>query len=384
MEDIIPYYNLCTTCGTCRVECTIFKIKKLDSFSPRARVMISGLLIQDKLDLNSSPKTIESIFTCTLCSMCENMCPSGVDVPKVVKSIRNYLLEKEKNPKPVSSLIETVKQTKNIFNLDNDDRLDWSDEVEDIVKDKINKKSEVAFYVGCQESFKGSLFMIPEAMVKIMNKAGIDFTLLGGDEWCCGNPTFLVGDQSDQIKELVKHNVEKMESLGVKKIIMTCPGCYRAWTKEYPKILGVKKLPFELLHSTELIAGLIKEGKIKITKDLKKKIGYQDPCELGRISGIFSEPREIINNIPSSEFIELEANKMEATCCGGGGLCKASYDQVSTAIASNKIDEFIKAGVEVLTTACPACYDNLATALNGKENIKLQDLHELITELMEE
>ncbi|MHA1271293.1 MAG: (Fe-S)-binding protein [Candidatus Helarchaeota archaeon] len=383
MEDALAYFNLCTACHNCYITCPIYIVKQSQSFSPRTRIFVAGLLAQGRLNPKSSKKLIETIFSCVLCDMCHNVCPSGVDVPKIVKIVRNYLVEQNVNPKPVSSIIETIKHSKNIFNLDNDDRLNWSDEIEDLVKDKINKSSEIAFYIGCQESFKGSLFMIPISLVKLLDKAGVDFTLLAGEEWCCTNPALLVGDRSDPIKDFVKHNVDKMESLGVKKIIMTCPGCYRAWTVAYPQILGVKKLSFEIIHSTELIANLLKEGKIKLTKSFPKKIGYQDPCELGRISGIFNAPREIIAAIPDAEFIELDANKMEATCCGGGGLCKASYDPIATEIASRKVDEFIKNGIEVLTTACPACYDNLATAIQDKKGIELIDLHELVIDLMD-
>jgi Fe-S oxidoreductase len=342
--------------------------------------MIAGLLAQDRIDV--SPRLIESFFTCTLCETCVNQCPSGVDVPKIVKIIRNYLLEKGLGPQPVNELVETVKKTKNIFNLENEDRLNWTEDVEELIKDKINKPAEVAFYVGCQESFKGSLFMMPESMVQIFDKANVDYTILGGEEWCCGNPSFLVGDRSEPMKEIVEHNIKKMEELGVKKIVLTCPGCYRAWNVAYPQIMGVKELPFEIIHSTEFIADLIKNNKIKLTGSYPKKVGYQDPCELGRISGVFDAPRFIIKNIPDAELIELDDTKMEATCCGGGGLCKATYDPLATAIASRKIDEFIEAGVEVLTTACPACYDNLAAGMEGK-NIELQDLHELVAELME-
>ncbi|MBD3230410.1 MAG: hypothetical protein GF329_19680 [Candidatus Lokiarchaeota archaeon] len=383
MENAFSYFNLCTACGTCRVGCTIYKEKKLDSLSPRSRILVAGMLAQDRIEI--SPRVIETYFTCTLCETCLNECPSGVDVPKIVKEVRYFLLERGVAPESVSGLLSTIKQTKNIFNLDNQDRLGWADDVEEIIKDKINVSAEVAYYVGCQGSFKGSLFMMPESMVYILDKAGVDFTVLGGEEWCCGDPAFLAGDESEKIKELVQHNVDKMKELGVKKIILTCPGCYRAWHEEYPDILNIKQkdFPFEILHSTEYIAELIKDGKIKLTGSYPKKVGYQDPCELGRISGIFDAPRTIIDNIPDAEFIELDENKMEATCCGGGGLCKATYDPLATAIASKKIDEFIEAGVEVLTTACPACYDNLAAGMEGKENIELQDIHELIAELME-
>ena len=140
MEEAFAYFNLCTVCGTCRVDCTIYKMKRMDSFSPRSRIMIAGLLAQDRIDV--SPRLIESFFTCTLCETCVNQCPSGVDVPKIVKIVRNYLLEKGLGPQPVSELVETVKKSKNIFNLENEDRLNWTEDVEELIKDKINKPAE--------------------------------------------------------------------------------------------------------------------------------------------------------------------------------------------------------------------------------------------------
>ena len=382
MEEAFAYFNLCTSCNTCYITCPIYKVKKLQSFAPRSRITIAGLIAQNRIDINSSKRLVESIFSCVLCDMCHNVCPSGVDIPKTVKATRKYLVNQKLSPSGVNSIIESIKKYKNIFSLDNEDRLDWTEEVENIIKDKINKKTEIAFYVGCQQSFKGSLYMMPESMVKILDKAGIDFTLLGGEEWCCGNPAFLVGDRSDEIKEIAKHNVEKMENLGVKKVIMTCPGCYKAWKFTYPELLGIKKLPFEIVHSTEFIFDLIKTNKIEIAQKYENILGYQDPCDLARISGIFEEPRDIIKSIPQVKIVELEDNRQKATCCGGGGLCKASYEPIASEIASNKIDEFVNAGVETLLTACPACYDNFASSMNDRKDIQLKDIHELIVKLL--
>ncbi|MFX1297778.1 MAG: (Fe-S)-binding protein, partial [Promethearchaeota archaeon] len=307
-EEMIKYYYLCNVCGTCRQQCTVFRTNLLESLTPRSRIAIAGELYLNKMGITK--KTIESIFSCVLCGICENACPSGAKVLETIKATRNYIIEQGEGPEDISKLLNSIMEEKNIFLLDNEDRMSWADNIEDIIKDKIKKKAEIALFVGCQESFKGSLYNIPESLVLIFNKAGVDFTLLGEEEWCCGAPYFLMGIKNEKVEEIVRHNIEKMKKLSVKKIIITCPGCYLAWKEEYKKI--DTELPFKILHSTEILAELIKDGKLQIEKEYKKKVVFQDPCDLARHSGVFEAPRIILKNVPGLELIELEREKVDA------------------------------------------------------------------------
>jgi heterodisulfide reductase subunit D len=376
-EQMIKYYYLCNNCGSCRQLCTLFRTDVTEALSPRSRMTIAGNLYLNTLGITKKVKDV--IFSCTLCGLCNDSCPSGVDVVETVKATRKYILDKGEGPVNLTKLINNIMEEKNVFMLDNEERMDWASEVEDLIKDKINTQSENAIFVGCQESFKGSLYNIPEALVKIFNKVNYDYTLLGTDEWCCGAPYFLLGLKDEKVNELVEHNVEKMSSLGVKNIITTCPGCFKAWNDEYKKIK--KDVPFKILHSTEVLANLIKEGKLKIEKEFKKKVVFQDPCELGRHSGIYEAPREILKSIPGLELIELEREKADAYCCGGGGLCKASYPEVATNIAKSVVEKYLEAGAEVIVTSCPACFDNLTIGIKRKE-VVLIDLHDLVMSLL--
>ena len=379
-EDMIKYYYLCNNCGSCRQMCTIFRTNIIESFSPRTRMTIAGNLYLNKIGITQKVKDV--IFSCTLCGLCDDTCPSGVDVTETIKATRKYLIDKGEGPDAIGKLIDTIIKDKNIFSLENEDRMEWASNIEDEIKPNINKQSELAIFVGCQESFRGSLYNIPESLVKIFKKADIDFTLLGEDEWCCGAPYFLIGLGSEKATELMNHNIEKMKALGVKRIVTTCPGCYRAWKVDYKKIN--KDMDFEILHSTEIIAELVKEGKIKPTKEIKKKIVFQDPCEMGRHGGIYEQPRDILKSIPEIELIELEREKADAYCCGGGGLCKAAYPDKAIDIASGVIDKYIEAGGELIITACPACFDNLYTAIDErKKDINILDIHEMLAELLD-
>ncbi len=375
---MIKYYYLCNVCGTCRQMCTVFRTNLVETMTPRARVTLAGNLYLNKMGITK--KTMEAIFSCTTCGICTNTCPSGANVVDTVKATRRYIIEQGQGPEIITKILDGIMEEKNIFLLENEDRMSWADEIEDKIKDKVKKQSEIALYVGCQESFKGSLYNIPESLVLLFEKAGIDFTLLGDEEWCCGAPYFLMGITGEKVEELMKHNIEKMKELGVRKIVTTCPGCYLAWKEEYKKF--DKELPFEILHSTEILADLIKDGKIKIEKEYNKKIVFQDPCDLARHSGVFEAPREILKSIPGLKLIELEREKFDAYCCGGGGLCKATYPEVAATISKTVAKFYNENGAEEIVTACPACFDNLLIGIENIENLNVVDIHNLLLALL--
>ncbi|MFX1449832.1 MAG: (Fe-S)-binding protein [Promethearchaeota archaeon] len=373
----------CARCGTCRSICPTLNDAWGDdgptweTTGPRGRVLMSYGLQQNKL--LPSKKMVQDIFNCLICNRCVEICPSGVDTTKIIQATRKEILDQNLAPIPLTKLHEILENSKNIYGLDQEDRLLWTEmTVEDIIQDKILKKAEIAFFVGCQSSYRGSLFGIPEAIILLLDSLNIDFTILGEEEWCCGSPFYLVGDDSKIAKEFAIHNIEKMLELGVKKVIFTCPGCYRVWKQVYPKLYG-KELPFELYHSTEFITKLINEDKIIFNQEIKKRVAYQDPCELGRHCKIYEEPRTIIKKIPGVTFKELKENRQDSLCCGGGGLVKVTDTEISLGIGTKKLKDFMRNDIDIILTCCPACYQNLIDALElSGEKIEILDIHEFL------
>jgi heterodisulfide reductase subunit D len=137
--------------------------------------------------------------------------------------------------------------------------------------------------------------------------ANFDFTLLGKEEWCCGNPFFSMG-MREEAKRFAMHNVEKIKEKGVKTLLTSCAGCYRVISQEYPKILG-KELPFKVVHITQFLDKLINEGSFKLKSSSYNKVTYHDPCEIGRYAEIYEEPRNIIHSIPNLELVEMAKNR---------------------------------------------------------------------------
>ena len=243
----------------------------------------------------------------------------------------------------------------------------------------------VLYWVGCTTSY--IVPSIYERMVSILNKVGIDFKVLGRRERCCGYPLILLGDY-DGFKALAKDVVGIISSEGVDKVITNCPGCYRCFNEFYPKVLGVEVLPFKVIHSTQFIYENIRLGKLRFKDGVKLRITYHDPCDLGRHSGIYDIPRDILTSIPNIEFVEMERSKEAARCCGAGGVLRMLIPQLSTQVSITRIkDDVSPLNVDAVITACPTCVKTLRDGMSIGEmlynlkHIDVLDIVELIDEL---
>jgi Fe-S oxidoreductase len=263
----------------------------------------------------------------------------------------------------------------------NEGRIDWTKQIPDTSpEDFLKDKAEVLYFVGCVSSFSPRTFSIPRAIVQVFSEAEIDFALLGDEEWCCGFPLLSSGMKSEA-KKLADHNIKEVKKRGAKILITSCPSCYHTWKHIYGEISS-EKIDFEIMHVSQYILKLIEKGKIKLKK-LEKKVAYHDPCDLGRNSEVYDEPREVIESIPGIEFIELAANKNLANCCGGGGNLESLDAGLSGKIAESRAREIIDADVDVLVSACQQCERTLAAALKklkkeAKRKIKVWDISELV------
>lgn len=212
---------------------------------------------------------------------------------------------------------------------------------------------------------------------ELLKKAGVEYKALGV-ELCCGAPLVLAGHRDAAINQAKK--VEKeIEDAGVDEIATPCPHCFTMLGKEYEELLG-HKLPVKVMHITQLIDRLIADGKLKLTKEIKVKISYHDPCYIGRQSGgIYDEPRRIVKSIPGVEYIEPELSRENATCCGGGGLLRAYLPNLAVQVAAEKIEMQLKPiGAEAVVSSCPFCYTNFADGAEIAKDFKVYDLIELV------
>jgi heterodisulfide reductase subunit D len=325
----------CTRCGECLKVCPVYVQKGEEEIDPRGKIQAFKSFIRSqyglwakifgpkKLDEEKLKKFSEMVYRCTLCGECSVSCPVSIDAKHLWTALRETLVEMGHFPEAAKRMKANVLKAYNVSGDENEERTEWLEFLDELPDHQYQKeKAEVAFFVGCVASFFPLVQKIPLAFVEILNKAEVDFTLLGGEEWCCGFPLIGAGRGVDV---LIQHNLKMVKEKGVKRVVFACPSCYHTWMEEY-------KTDIEILHSTQFIKKLIDEGKITF-KEKKIKVTYHDPCDLGRASGVYEAPREILRSIPGVELVEMENNREQCKCCGGGGNSEMVDPGLSAALA---------------------------------------------------
>lgn len=369
----------CSRCGTCLAYCPIYKQTLDESLAPRGKMSLLEAISKGKIEY--SDKISEKLFTCTACNICTSECPSGVKLDEMISTAKSDLIDAHKYPQVLDILKERIKKAYNVTFDSNTGRLDWAAQLPEGEPEKyVKAKAEVVYFVGCVSSFSPRSFGIPRSIVQDFDSAKVDYTLLGEEEWCCGFPLINSGIK-DVVGDLAKHNIDAVKSKGAKLLVLSCPSCYHTWKHEYPKYLS-EKVDFEILHISQYLLRLIKEGKIKLGP-LSGKITYHDPCDLGRNSGIYEEPRDVIKSIPGIDFIDMAANRKLANCCGGGGNLESVNQALASKIALAKADEIIETGADIVVTSCQQCNRTIDASLKKKKKetnakVKVIDLPELV------
>jgi Fe-S oxidoreductase len=282
-----------------------------------------------------------------------------------------------KGPKAYEAIRDNLLANKNITSFSNDDRLEWAEDLDDPEQLEPRAEADVAYFVGCVSAYFPQAAQIPLAVSEILTEAEVDFTTMGGEEWCCGFPLISTGFVEDS-EQFIKHNVEKIKELNIHTLIASCASCYHVWKHDSEEAL--KGYNLEVLHTTEYLAKLIKEGKIELN-EMNEVITYHDPCDLGRNGGVFDSPREIINSIPGVEFVELAHNKAASLCCGGGGNLQSVDPNTAAKITELRVEEIKATGATIVVSACQQCEQMLITAIQkAKLPVRVMDISQLILE----
>lgn len=313
----------------------------------------------------------ETVFRCTLCGNCRQVCPVGIDLTHLWHSLRRDLVEWGAYPQKIDMIRDNLDESRNVFGEDNEERADWVEDLPDApdhgyVKDR----AEVVYFTGCVASFFPMAQQIPMSMVHILDAAGVEFTLLGEDEWCCGFPLLGAG-LSDKLDEVIGHNVEAVKAKGADRVLFACPSCHRMWEEHYPGDV-------KIAHETQFLLELIRSGRLSF-QEMDLTVTYHDPCDLGRGSGVYDAPREIIQSIPGVRLVEMTHNRENCACCGGGGNLEMIDAGLSSAIAENKIKEAVATGAQVVVTSCQQCVRTMTTyAKRNKISMEILDIAQLV------
>ena len=385
VKDLIAL-DSCVKCGSCVDVCPVYTqtqqleitmggfFTNLKSFIRKAYGL--PMIFFEPAKAKNIPKEYsEHSYLCTLCGRCTMVCPAFINARELRMAAREFMVEKGVYPRIMDQVAETLNRVHNIIGEPNEDRPMWVQSLSEVPKDMFQReRAKVVYFVGCVASYFPMTKRIPQSFVQILDKAGVDFTILGGEEYCCGFPLIAAG-MKKKAEALIQHNLEKVKEKGAERVVFACPSCYHTWMEQY-------KNDIEIFHSTQFIKRLIAEGKIRF-KEKTTKVTYHDPCDLGRVSGVYEAPREILRAIPGVELVEMEKNREQCKCCGGGGDLEMVRPDLSALMAQAKIEEIQATGADMVITACQQCVRTIQTTARRKKiPLVVMDIAEFVLKNM--
>ncbi|MEM2902355.1 MAG: (Fe-S)-binding protein [Candidatus Bathyarchaeia archaeon] len=362
-QELVLRHGLlkCMQCGMCTGGCPVARKAGLN-----VRRYMHEISVLNKLSIQLK----NELWSCTMCSTCGVGCPRGLRPYEFLIDIRSMAVEEGRITSTIRDALESVFKNGNPWSITRSKRSEWS---EDLNVKHVSEGAEILYYVGCTSAYDSRIQNVAKSFVSCLQKAGVNFGILGEEENCCGNEVYCMGEKG-LFDFLVEENMKIFNKYAVKQIVTNCPHGFHAFKNLY------NQTDFKPIHQTQLLFKLIEEKKLIITKGLKKKIIYHDPCFLGKRNGIYEEPREVIKSIPGVTLLEFNRSRTLSLCCEGGGG-RMWVDIPGSRLAEIRVKDAVAAGADILVTACPFCLLTIEDAVRTTGNegkIRIMDIAELL------
>jgi Fe-S oxidoreductase len=433
-KAVLDFYT-CTECGRCSDHCPAFNTGKLlspkhltmdlrDHMYRNERVLVGSRKDQQRGEMESGahdPKSNtqnaflkkdgaadesngelltnwidpEVIWACTTCGACEQECPVFISyVDKIVDLRRHAVMEKGEFPEQLQNAFQGLERVGNPYSFANEHRTDWAAGL-DIPLRSEKPGAAILYWVGCSPSFDDRAKKIARATATLMKQAGVDFAILGPEEMCTGDPARRAGNEY-LFETLARQNVETLNNYRVKKIVATCPHCFNTIRNEYPDFGG----KFEVVHHTDFLLQLVREGKLKLANRVDGTVVYHDSCYLGRYNDIYDPPRELLKSIPGLNVVEAKESRDRGMCCGAGGAQMWKEEEPIRRPGSREGDGKVnhararqllrvlptprstetQGPASVVASACPFCMTMLRDGLRdqGHDDVQQMDVAEVL------
>ena len=356
----------CNKCGFCQAACPFYQTTREEWSVGRGRLrLLKGV---QEGDLPAGSGYLRAIYQCFSCSACNATCPSGVPVEEILFAARRDATREGLAPEPLIQMEQALTATGSLTGESSEARLSWAHNLE--FTPRQGGQHELLYFVGCVSSLYPQAFGLPQSMTNLLEMQGEDYAVLGGDEVCCGYPLY-IGGFADEARAMAEANLRSVREAGASRLLTTCPSCYRAWHEFYPELLGFEP-EVEVIHATQWLA----DAELDL-KPLNKKATYHDPCDLGRASGVYDEPREFLSGIDGLEFVEMPFNRAEGLCCGGGGNMESMDIDSSRSVVQLRMEQAAGTGAHIVVTACPQCKRTLASGRLREARLRVMDIVEL-------
>ena len=416
LEDLRNEMETCRRCSACKFipfekvsgyspvnVCPSISRYNFHAYSAGGRMVNGVALLEKRIDF--SPKFMEVMYNCQMCGACDVSCKYAMDMEVIepIYETRIKAVEEGHTNPTLDKVIGSLRKQGTMVPGARSKRGEWDKGLK--VKDCTKEKVDVIYHVGCLTSFNKDMWKIARATVKLLQKAGIDVGIGGNKENCCGGRAYQMGYKEDFLNQ-AKKNMAMIKKSGARTLVTSCADGYQAFKVLYDKYELRGHL--EVLHITEYLDRLIKEGKLKPKKKVGMTITYHDPCYLGRLGepwihwqgkevpghirvfepykefrrgtyGVYEQPRDVLKSLPGVKLVEMVRIKEYAWCCGAGGGVNDSNPEFSQWTANERIQEAEATGAEAIVTACPWCEKNFSEAIKESGcKLKVYDVVELV------
>jgi len=394
--------DACTICGRCTSVCPAHLTGK--PLDPREIVLKVGEVMTATGEAKVSPPvgtdpditigadsvferiTAEELWACTSCKACDEICPVNIEILDKILDMRRYLSLMESDfPPELGNTYRSMENSQNVYGLNQGDRGDWTSSLEGVpvIEPSGSFDHEYLYWVGCAGSFDDRNKKTSRAMAKLLQRAGIDFAILGPSELCTGDPARRSGNEYI-FQMLAMQNIETLDGLGVKKIVTQCPHCFNTLKNEYPQLGG----NYEVVHHSQFLMELIDSGRLSLDgASLEERVTYHDSCYLGRHNDVYLAPRSVIGSLGGIDVVEMPRNGTQGLCCGAGGARMWMEEHTGKKVNIERTEEALATGAERIAVACPFCYVMIDDGVKEKHrdgDVKVQDIAEVLAEAVEQ
>ena len=384
-------FDSCTNCGRCQDACPAWAsgkplsprkvIQDLKSYAEQRAPALLDVQINGKPAAPIVPMiehiSEEVLWSCTTCGACMEACPVFIEHIDSIVDMRRHLVMEEGNlPETAMNALLSLEQRGHPWRGTTATRTDWTEGLS-IPTMAEDSDVEVLFWVGCTPALEPSSQRMARSMANTLKLAGVKFAILGDEETCTGDPARRLGNEYLYVM-LAQQNIDVLKSYNAKKIVTICPHCFNTMKNEYPQLGG----DFEVLHYTQYVNQLIKEGRIKPLRTIETTMAYHDSCYLGRHNDIYDDPRQIAASIPGIKLTEMEKCRERGFCCGAGGG-RMWMDEQGTRINDIRTQHFLDTGAKTLGVSCPFCIQQLEAGVQSQgleDSHQVKDLLELLVE----
>jgi Fe-S oxidoreductase/nitrate reductase gamma subunit len=400
-------FDACTECGRCQANCPAYAEGK--PLSPKRVILdlrdfvrahndeiLAGRTARASGDtarfdeiVNGMPPLAggviksETLWSCTTCRACEEACPVAIEhVPLILQLRQNLAMDQAIVPEGVAEAVQSLETRQQPFR-GSSDRTEWYRDLDVTEMAAVENPAnvEVLYWVGCAGATDARAQKVARSMVKIMQRAGVRFALLGPEEQCCGDPARRTGNEF-HYDMLARANVETLQRYQVKRIVAHCPHCLQTLRHEYRQLGG----DFEVIHHSAFVQELLHKGRLQIGRSLNESVVFHDPCYLGRYNRGFDAPRDVIDRL-GAKRLEMVRSREQSFCCGAGGGHAFYEDESGGRVNQNRAREAVATGAQTVAVGCPFCLamleDGVKTVKPADRDVRVRDFVELVAESLE-